>query len=70
MDIDQSTSCQASPQLCCILLSVYCFEEPVLIERDMKGVTVVVMSLLDGSPDRPADCPRLDLPVNEMTSRK
>ena len=41
-------------------------------ERDMKDVTVVVMSLPDCSPDRPADCPadcpRLDFPVNEMSS--
>jgi hypothetical protein len=40
----------------------------LLIERDMKDVTVVVMSLPDRSPDRPADCPRLDFPVNEMPS--
>jgi len=37
-------------------------------ERDMKDVTVVVMSLPECSPDRPADCPRLDFPVNEMSS--
>ena len=37
-------------------------------ERDMKDVTVVVMSLPDCSPDRPADSPRLDFPVNEMSS--
>jgi len=29
---------------------------------------MVVMSLPDGSPDCPADCPRLDFPVNEMPS--
>jgi len=36
----------------------------------MKDVTVVVMSLPDCSPDRPADCPRLDFPVNEMSSKQ
>ena len=41
-----------------------CFDE-VLIERDMNGVTMVVMSLPDCSPD----CPRLDFPVNEMSSK-
>jgi hypothetical protein len=40
----------------------------VLVKHDMKGVTVVVMSLPDGLPDCPADCPRLDFPVNEMPS--
>jgi hypothetical protein len=34
----------------------------------MKDVTVGVMSLPDRSPDRPADCPRLHFPVNEMPS--
>jgi len=37
-------------------------------EHSMKCVTVVVMSLPDGSPDCPADSPRLDFPVNEMPS--
>ena len=36
-------------------IAVCCFKEKVL-------------SLLDGSPDRPADHMRLDFPVNEMTS--
>jgi hypothetical protein len=40
----------------------------LLIERDMKDVTVVVMSLPDCSPDCPVDCPRHDFPVNEMPS--
>ena len=34
----------------------------------LRVVTMVVMSLPDRSPDRPADCPRLDFPVNEMSS--
>ena len=49
---------------------IYCCCEEVLpvIERNMKDVTVAVMSLPDRSPDRPADCARLYFPVNEMSS--
>ena len=53
--------------MCCCKV---CRKE-VLIERDMKDVAVVVMSLpAYHSPDRLADCPRLDFPVNEMPSIK
>jgi hypothetical protein len=53
--------------LCSLLITMCCYKE-VLIERDMKDITVVFMSLPDRSPDRPADCPGLDFPVNEMPS--